>query len=302
MIEALRTPDERFASLPDFPWSPRYVEDLPGYEGLRVAYLDEGPSNASQVFLCLHGEPSWSFLYRKMMPDFLAAGGRVVAPDFLGFGRSDKPVEDKAYSFHFHRNMLMRLVERLDLGSITLVVQDWGGLLGLSLPADAGMASRIARLIVMNTSLAVGETPSPGFVAWRSYAAANPDLAVGALMKRGTPGMTAAEAAAYDAPFPDQHYKAGVRAFPQLVMTAPGMPGVPESQAALAFWRDRWSGPTFMAVGAADPVLGVDVMAALRANIRNCPPPLVLPDVGHFVQEAGSRVSRPALDYFASLG
>ena len=127
MTEVLRTPDPRFTDIPDFPYAPRYVADLPGYEGLRMAYVDEGPPDADRVFLCLHGEPTWSYLYRRMAPEFLASGARVVAPDLFGFGRSDKPVDDGVYGFHFHRRALLALVERLDLRAVTLVVQDWGG-------------------------------------------------------------------------------------------------------------------------------------------------------------------------------
>jgi pimeloyl-ACP methyl ester carboxylesterase len=130
MIEALRTPDAAFAAVPQFAYDPHYVDDLRGFAGLRMAYVDEGPRDAEHTFLCLHGEPTWSFLYRKMLPVFVAAGGRVVAPDFFGFGRSDKPVDDAAYSFGFHRDALLRIIERLDLRHITLVCQDWGGLLG----------------------------------------------------------------------------------------------------------------------------------------------------------------------------
>jgi len=298
-IEALRTPDERFANLPDFAYPPQYVDDLPGYERLRAAYIDTGPRNAQHVCLCLHGEPSWSFLYRRMIPVFVARGCRVIAPDFYGFGRSDKPVHDSDYSFHFHRNFVLRLVERLNLERITLVAQDWGGLIGLTLPVDAGFRPRLARAIVMNTGLAVGTAPTPGFVAWRAYCASHPDLAVGPLIKRGTPHLTDAEVAAYDAPFPDVRYKAGVRAFPQLVMTDPAMPGVPESRAAMKFWSEQWSGKAFMAIGAADPVLGVEVMRRLHALIRGCSEPLVIADGGHFLQEWGGEVAAKALDYFA---
>jgi haloalkane dehalogenase len=297
-IEALRTPEERFARLPDFAYPPQYVDDLPGYEGLRAAYVDTGPRNAEHTILCLHGEPSWSFLYRRMIPVFVARGCRVVAPDFYGFGRSDKPVNDADYSFHFHRNYVLRLVERLNLERITLVVQDWGGLIGLTLPIDAGFRPRLARLIAMNTGLAVGTAPTAGFVAWRAYCAAHPDLAVGKLIKRGTPHLTDAEVAAYDAPYPDVRYKAGVRAFPQLVMTDPAMPGVPESRAAMKFWSEQWNGPAFMAIGAADPVLGVEVMRKLHALIRGCSEPLVIPDGGHFLQEWGGDIAAQALDYF----
>ena len=235
MIDALRTPDERFANLPDFPWAPHYIDDLPGYEGLRCAVIDEGPKSGAPTFLCLHGEPTWSFLYRRMIPAFLASGARVVAPDLFGFGRSDKPVDDAVYGFHFHRRMLLALVERLDLQDITLVVQDWGGLIGLTLPVDEGFRGRLSRLIAMNTTLATGVPPSPGFLAWRAYAKANPDLAVGDLIGRGTPHLSEAERAAYDAPFPDIRYKAGVRAFPERVMTDPGMEGIEESLAAQAY-------------------------------------------------------------------
>lgn len=298
-IESIRTPDERFAALPDFSYAPRYVDDLPGYEGLRAAYLDEGPQDAAHVCLCLHGEPTWSFLYRRMIPFFLASGCRVVAPDFYGFGRSDKPTLDADYRFHFHRNFVLRLIERLDLRSITLVVQDWGGLIGLTLPIDAGFKPRLSRLIVMNTGLGVGRSPSEGFNAWRAYVAANPDIAVGKLLKRSTPHLTDAEVAAYDAPFPDVRYKAGVRAFPQLVMTDPSMEGVSESRAALTFWRDEWNGPAFMAIGAADPVLGEPVMRALHAVIRGCGEPMVIADGGHFLQEWGEEIAVRAMRYFS---
>ena len=298
MVEAVRTPDERFEGLAGWDHRPSYVDDLPGYEGLRAHYVDLGPRDAADTYLLLHGEPTWAYLYRKMIPVFLAAGGRVVAPDFYGFGRSDKPVEEAAYSFEFHRDHLLRLVERLDLTSITLVVQDWGGLLGLTLPMDPGFAPRLSRLLAMNTGLAVGTSPGRGFDEWRAYANAHPDLAVGTLLRRSVPGLTEAEAAAYDAPFPDASYKAGVRAFPNLVMTEPDMPGVAISRAAAGFWG-RWDGPSFLAVGARDPVLGVPAMRRLREVIRGAPEPLVLAEAGHFVQEHGEVVAIAALDHFA---
>ena len=239
-------------------------------------------------------------LYRKMIPPFLESGARVVAPDFFGFGRSDKPVDEEVYTFDFHREHLLRLVERLDLRNLTLVVQDWGGLLGLTLPVDDGFRSRVARLIVMNTSLAVGTSPGPGFDAWRAFVRATPDLPVGALLARSDAQITPAEAAAYDAPFPDARYKAGVRAFPQLVMTEPGMPGVDISRKAERFWREEWSGPTFMAIGEADPVLGPSVMEELRKTIRGCPEPMRLPEGGHFVQERGEPIARAAIQAFNS--
>jgi pimeloyl-ACP methyl ester carboxylesterase len=231
-----------------------------------------------------------------MIPVFAAAGHRVVAPDFLGFGRSDKPVNDAVYTFLFHRALLMRFIERLGLERVTLVVQDWGGLLGLTLPME--YPERIDRLIVMNTGLGVGRSPGPGFDAWKSFVASKPDFSIPGMMLRSVPGLSAAEAAAYDAPFPDARYRAGVRRFPALVPVAPDMEGAEVSLRAAAFFRDRWQGPTFMAIGMQDPVLGPPVMHALAKSIRGCPPPLELPEAGHFVQEHGQVVAERALAAF----
>lgn len=297
----LRTPDERFADLPGYPFAPHDLDDLPGYEGLRMHYLDEGPRDAP-VFLCLHGEPSWSYLYRKMIPVFVEAGFRAVAPDLYGFGKSDKPADEGAYSFDFHRGSLLRLIERLDLRDITLVVQDWGGLLGLTLPLD--LPGRVSRLLVMNTALATGDIPlGPGFLAWRAYANQHPDLDVPALFKRSCPGISDAEAAAYGAPFPDTRYKAGSRAFPNLVPDRPDAPGAELSRRAREWWRSEWNGQSFMAVGVQDPVLGPPAMSYLRSVIRGCPPPLDIPQGGHFVQEdAGDTIARSAFQAFGLYG
>jgi haloalkane dehalogenase len=283
MIDALRTPDDRFRDLPGYRFAPCYVDDLSGYAGLRMHYLDEGP-RAARVFLCLHGQPTWSYLYRKMIPLVTKAGHRAVAPDFFGFGRSDKPVEDAIYTFEFHRDALLALVERLDLRDITLVCQDWGGLLGLTLPMD--MAERFTGLLVMNTTLGTGDRPlTDGFIAWRAWCAKNPDMAVGKLMARGCPLLSPEEVAAYDAPFPDVRHKAGVRRFPQLVPDTPDAGGAALSRAARDWWRARWSGKTCMVVGMQDPVLGPPVMRALAPLIRGCPPPIEVAEGGHFVQE-----------------
>ncbi len=295
-FEALRTPEDRFVDLPGWPYPPRYVDDLPGYEGLRMHFIDEGPADAEVTFLCLHGEPTWGYLYRKMIPVFLAAGYRVVAPDLFGFGRSDKPVRDEVYTFDFHRGSLLGLLDRLDSGSLCLVVQDWGGLLGLTLPMAA--RGRVGRLIVMNTGLGVGKSPGRGFEQWRAYAAANPDLDVAALMSRATPMLSESEAAAYSAPFPDARYKAGVRRFPELVPTTPDMPGVDTGRRAAAFLATDWNGDSFMAIGMRDPVLGEHVMRALADTIRNCPEPMLLHEAGHFVQEWGEPIARAALAHF----
>jgi len=280
----MRTPDARFADLPGFPFQPRYLE----WRGLRAHYVDEGVGE--KVFLCLHGEPTWSYLYRRMIPPFVASGARVVAPDFIGFGRSDKPEDEAMYTFDFHRAFLINLVEKLNLKNITLVVQDWGGLLGLTLPME--MPERFARLLVMNTTLGTGDVPlSEGFLAWRAYVAKNPDLACGKLLARTCPHLSAAEAAAYDAPFPDARYKAGVRRFPDLVPERAGDPGAAISRQAREWLRNGWKGRSAMAVGAKDPVLGVPVMQLLRSWIRDCPEPLVVDNGGHFLQEWGQEVT-----------
>ncbi len=290
-IAALRTPDDRFADLPGFPYEPRYLTGPPGFGDLRMAYIDEGPADGPTV-LCLHGEPTWGYLYRKMIPVFTDAGHRVVAPDFFGFGRSDKPIRDDTYTFDFHRDSLLAFVDALGLRRVTLVVQDWGGLLGLTLPVHR--PELVSRLLVMNTGLGVGTSPGPGFLRWRDYMARTPDLDVAALMKRAVAGLTDAEAAAYAAPFPGPEYKAGVRRFPQLVPTTPNDAGVEVSRAAADWWANEWEGPAFMAVGELDEVLGPPAMQWLRRVINNCPEPLLLQQ-GHFVQESGEVVARAAL-------
>jgi len=284
----MRTPETRFASLPGFPYPPRYLE----WRGLRAHYVDQG--QGERTYLCLHGEPTWSYLYRRMIPPFVASGARVVAPDFPGFGRSDKPAEESFYTFEMHRTFLLEFIERLDLTRITLVVQDWGGLLGLTLPMET--PERFERLLVMNTALGTGDVPlAEGFVAWRAYVNKTPDLPCGKLMQRTCPHLTVEEAAAYDAPYPDLASKAGARAFPNLVPDRPDAPGAAISRKARDWWMNSWKGESFMAVGATDPVLGLPVMNALRKIIRNCPEPYVHAKGGHFLQEWGEDIAREAL-------
>lgn len=298
-MEFIRTADERFENIPDFDYPVFYADDLPGYAPMRAAWIDTGKGHSDETFLCLHGEPSWSFLYRRMIPVFLEAGGRVVAPDLFGFGRSDKPLKQSDYSFDFHRNMLLELVKRLDLQNITLVVQDWGGLLGLTLPVDGDFRGRFSRLIVMNTGLGLGKSPGQGFLAWRDYSANTPDLPIGGLIARGTPHLTEAEIAAYDAPFPSPEYKAGAQIFPALVPIEPDMEGVEVSKKAAKYWSEDFDGKSFMAIGKADPVLGLKPMLALHRMIRNCPEPMVIEEGGHFLQEWGEDIARAALRHFA---
>ena len=302
MSEVLRTPDERFENLPGYGFEPRYVENLPGFDGMRVHYIDaagaEGGGEQGRIFLCLHGQPSWSYLYRKMIPVFEEAGGRVVAPDLLGFGRSDKPTDEAFYTYGMHRRMLMAFIEELGLTRITLVCQDWGGILGLGIVPD--MAERFERLIVMNTAIPIGESPGPGFDAWKAFNRSQPDMDVGGLFKRGDSAMSDGEAAAYGAPFPDVTYKSGVRRFPELVPVDPAMEGVEEGKRARQFWLNDWAGQSFMAVGVQDPVLGPPAMEELRGIIRGCPPYMPVPEGGHFVQEHGEPIARAALEAFAA--
>ena len=296
MARALRTPDDRFQGLHGWAYAPFYHQRP---DGLRLHYADTGadtgPRKARRTWLCLHGQPTWSYLYRRMMPLFASNGDRVVAPDFLGFGRSDKPAEESAYSFDLHRQSLLALIEALDLRNIALVVQDWGGLIGLTLPM--AMPGRFEALLVMNTMLGTGDEPlGQGFLDWRAFSNRNPDMDIARLMKRACPHISDAEAAAYAAPWPDASYKAGVRAFPNLVPDRPDAPGAALSREARAFWRTAWTGKSLMAVGMKDPVLGPPVMRALHANIRNCPQPIEIAEGGHFLQEWGETIARIACD------
>ena len=290
----LRTPDEAFAHLPGWPYAARYAQPL-GEAGPRLAYIDEGPRDAPATVLCLHGNPSWGYLYRHMLPEFLGAGLRVVVPDLIGFGRSDKPADEAWHRFDTHRQSLLNFIELLDLRKLMLVCQDWGGIFGLTLPMV--MPERFTRALVMNTTLATGEL-TEGFKAWRTYSNSQPDLPVGRMLRRGKPDMSAEEAAGYDAPFPDARYKAALRAFPNLVPDGADAPGAATSREALAFWQQRWTGDSFMAVGQQDPVLAGAPMDALRAAIRGCPPPMVVAEGGHFVPEWGAPIARAALAHF----
>ena len=296
--DALRTPDTAFDSVPDYPWQPHYVSDLPALGGLRMHYLNEMPDEQNRLtFLCLHGNPAWSYLYRHMIPEFLAAGHGVIAPDLIGFGKSDKPKKTDFHTFSKHRQILLELVERLDLKNIVLVVQDWGGLLGLTLPIAA--PERYTGLLVMNTMLATGDFPlSAGFTAWRDMCASNPQFDIARLFARGNPHLTPAECLAYSAPFPDAGHRAATRAFPELVPQAWDADGAAISREAQGFWQNQWRGKSMMAIGAQDPVLGLDPMRKVHQSIRACTEPVVLEHVGHFVPEHGREVARQALALF----
>ncbi|NBQ95787.1 MAG: alpha/beta fold hydrolase, partial [Betaproteobacteria bacterium] len=293
-IEFLRTADRCFTALPNYPWAGRYIDGLASLQGLRMHILDEGPPDAEVTWLCLHGNPTWSYLYRHMMPVFLAAGHRVVAPDMPGFGKSDKPVDIAQHRFSWHRSILLELIEAMDLKAINLVVQDWGGLLGLTLPMEN--RARYRGLLVMNTYLATASEPLPeGFLKWRAMCASKPDFSIGRLLARGNPHLTAQEAAAYDAPYPEPAYRAATRAFPEIVPASENDDGVLVSRAAARFWQDAWQGRSMMAVGMLDPVFSPASMEALRQTIKHCPPPMMLDEAGHFVQEHGAIIADAAI-------
>jgi tRNA(adenine34) deaminase len=293
-IAAIRTPESRFEGLPGFPWAGRSAGPLPALRGLGMQLVDEGPADAPVTWLCLHGNPAWSYLYRRMIPAFLAAGHRVVAPDLPGFGRSDKPLDPAQHRFSWHRAVLLEMVESLDLQRVNLVVQDWGGLIGLTLPPAA--PQRYRGLLVMNTFLATADAPLPaGFLQWREMCRRRPDFSVSRLFARGNAHLTEAECAAYDAPFPTNEHRAATRAFPERVPEQADDDGVAESREAARFWATAWTGRSMMAVGEQDPVFTPDLMERLRAGIRGCPPALRIAEGGHFVQEHGERIAEAAL-------
>jgi haloalkane dehalogenase/tRNA(adenine34) deaminase len=295
MIEFLRTPEDRFDDLPDYAFKPNFIEGLNGYDGLRGHYLDEGDKNSEEVFLCLHGEPTWSYLYRKMIPVFAKAGARVIAPDLLGFGKSDKPVSEDIYTFEFHRNYLLKLIEKLDLKNITLVCQDWGGLLGLTLPQE--MSDRFKRLIIMNTGLLVEPVTAPAFLEWKDDILQPSELKLDKFMQIYAPTLDDKEALAYAAPFPDASYQAGVRKFPKIVAN-PDQRCIEISNRAFPFWKNNWEGESFMAIGMKDKMLGPDIMHFMSDVIKGCPKPLEVENAGHFVQEFGDLVAKEALKKF----
>ncbi|MEM9158489.1 MAG: haloalkane dehalogenase [Verrucomicrobiota bacterium] len=294
MTKILRTPDDRFDNLPDYPFQANYIDDLSGYEGMRAHYVDEGPNEASEVFLCLHGEPTWSYLYRKMIPVFTNAGIRVIAPDLYGFGKSDKPVDEDAYTFEFHRNYLLAVIERLDLQNVTLVCQDWGGLLGLTLPLS--MQHRFNRLLIMNTALLTQPASQEAFFKWKDDLLETDNVQLGEFMQKYAPTLSDSEAAAYAAPFPDANYKAGVRKFPKIVAN-PDKACIEISSAAIPFWQ-QWNGETFMSIGMKDEMLGPSIMHFMKDLIKGCPEPLEISEAGHFVQEFGEEVATRALKQF----
>lgn len=279
-MDVLRTPDERFASLPDYSFEPNYIDVAPG---LRAHYVDAGPREGPVVLL-LHGEPSWSYLYRRMVPLFVAAGMRAIAPDLIGFGRSDKPARREEYTYARHVAWMRALVEGLALKDVTLFCQDWGSLIGLRLVGES--PALFARVVVANGFLPTADRPTPrAFRVWRAFARYSPVFPIGRIVASGcVTKLTPAVRAAYDAPFPSTKYTAGAREFPALVPTDPSDPAVPANRAA---WEAlaRFDKPFLTLFGKNDPILG-NADRALQKHVRGAEgQPHERTWGGHFVQE-----------------
>jgi haloalkane dehalogenase len=279
-MKILRTPDDRFADLQGYAFEPRYID----VDGLRMHYIDEGPRDAAPVLL-LHGEPSWCYLYRKMVPVLTAAGHRTVAPDLIGFGRSDKPAERSDYTYQRHVDWVTGFIEALDLRRMTLVCQDWGGLIGLRVAAEH--EDRFARIVAANTYLPTGDRP-PGdaFMRWQKFSQEAPEFHVGRIVNAGCVSELSEEIiAAYDAPFPDDSYMAGARQFPKLVPTAPDDPASEANRAAWEVLR-RWEKPFLTAFSDSDPITrGADRQFQADVPGTTGQAHTTIAGGGHFLQE-----------------
>jgi haloalkane dehalogenase len=302
-MEALRTPEARFDGLPGYEFAPHYTE-VPSGDGtgtLRVHHVDEGPADARETVLLMHGEPSWSYLYRTMIPVITAAGHRAVAPDLVGFGRSDKPAARDDYTYQRHVDWMTAWLEAVDLRHVTLVCQDWGGLIGLRLVA--AHPDRFARVVAANTFLPTGDQhPGEAFLNWRKFSQEVEDFAVGAIVNFGcSTDLPRDVVAAYDAPFPDDSFKAGARQFPTLV---PATPDDPASEPNRAAWRvlEQWKKPFLTAFSDADPVTsGGEKPLQARIPGASGQPHTTIEGGGHFLQEdRGPALAQVVVDFIRS--
>jgi len=300
-MRALRTPDDRFENLPGWTFAPRYTE-VPDGEGgtLRVHHVDEGPASANPV-LCMHGEPSWAYLYRKMIPVFTGAGYRAVAPDLVGFGRSDKPTELDDYTYQRHVDWMTAWLGAVDLQHATLVCQDWGALIGLRLLAEN--PDRFDRVVVANGFLPTGDAaPGEAFLRWREYSQTTPNFHVGGIIKGGCrTELSEDDIAAYDAPFPDDSYKAGARKFPVLVPISPDDPASAPNKAA---WTvlEKWEKPALTAFSDQDPITrGADRAFQARVPGTKGQPHTTIEGGGHFLQEdKGEELANVIVEWLAA--
>ncbi len=296
----LRTPDHHFENLIDFKFAPNYLTvSTESGSGLRMHYLDEGPADAAPILL-MHGEPTWCYLYRHMIPLFAGAGHRVVVPDLVGFGRSDKPVARNDYTYQRHVDWVTDWLTQLNLRQITLVCQDWGGLIGLRLVAD--MPDRFSRLVIANTSLPTGDKPmSAAFHSWRDYSQNTEVFNAGRIVHGGSVSkLTEAEVAAYNAPFPDARFQAGARQFPMLV---PDHPGDPASKPNRTAWNilKELPIPTLTTFGADDKIMaGIEKKFQTDLPGAKGQPHCIFQDAGHFLQEdAGNKLTEAVLAFIA---
>ena len=292
-MKALRTPDDRFENLPGYDFAANYVD----IDGLRMHYVDEGPRNADPV-LMLHGEPSWSYLYRHMIPPITDAGFRAIAPDLIGFGKSDKPARRSDYNYLSHVNWVRQFLEALDLTEITLVCQDWGSLIGLRLAAEN--EQRFAMIVLANGGLPTGDQEMPkAFRTWRAFARFSPWFPIGRIIQWGTIADLPPEVvAAYDAPFPTRAYKSGARAFPLLVPTTPDDPAAAANRAAWKSLRE-WGKPFLTAFSNRDPITrGGDQAFRERVPGASGQPHTTIRNAGHFLQEEkGSELAQIIVDF-----
>ncbi len=290
-MTVIRTPDERFDNLPSFPYLPRYIKA----NELRVHYIDEGQG---APILCLHGEPTWSYLYRKMIP-LLSTKHRVLSFDFIGFGRSDKFTEPAEYTYQMHKDTLAEFMQTLDLANLTLVVQDWGGIIGLRVATE--IPERIARLVIMNTGLSTGERVGRGFLGWRQFVESTEDLPIGQIIRMGTvhgDELSPEVIAAYEAPFPDASYKVGAKVWPLMVPISHDDSLVPEMRQAITNLA-HWDKPALVMFSDSDPVTG-GAAPFFRKLIPTAKeqPETVIHDAGHFLQEdKGEEIAQHILDF-----
>ena len=300
-MHILRTPDERFTGLHEWTYEPSYTDVAQDDHTLRIAHYDVGSPDAATTVLCMHGEPSWSYLYRKMIPVFTSAGHRVIAPDLIGFGRSDKPAAVSDYTYERHVDWMSQWLLANDLRSLTLVCQDWGGLIGLRLLA--AFPDRFTRLVVANTFLPVGDRPpGDGFMRWRKFSQEVPEFPVGRIVEGGCARkpLSPEVVAAYDAPFPDETYKAGARVFPTLVPISLEDPSSAANQGA---WTvlESFNKPVLTAFSDSDPVTkGGERGFHQRVPGTNGQPHTTIVNAGHFLQEdAGEDLARVVNDFIA---